>query len=127
MNTNNNLVVWARLMRDPVQDKEANIIKVITQPMGNIIRVNDVTLRLDGLLVKVFVEVDLSFPLKRVRENDHPILISYEKIFEGLLEPNLRIVVTTSNLQNTSPGAGDSMTELLSASHGVLKQEIQAG
>ncbi|KAB2608327.1 hypothetical protein D8674_011495 [Pyrus ussuriensis x Pyrus communis] len=115
MNTNNNLVVWARLMCDPVQYKEANIIKVITQPMGNIIR------------SRFFVEVDLSFPLKRVRENDHPILISYEKIFEGLLEPNLRIVVTTSNLQNTSPGVGDSMTELLSASHGVLKQEIQAG
>lgn len=43
---------------------------------------DEVTLRLNRVFVKVLVEVDLRFPLKRVmivnQDEDHPILISYE-------------------------------------------------
>lgn len=46
--------------------KEDKIIKTITQPLGVILRVLEVTLNLNGLFVKVLVEVDLRFPLKRV-------------------------------------------------------------
>lgn len=62
----NKMVVWARLPCVLVQHKEVVIIKVIAQPLCDIIRVDEVTLGLSGLSVKVFVEVDLRFPLKRV-------------------------------------------------------------
>lgn len=80
------LEVWARLPLVPVQYNEKKIIKDITQPLGHVIRVDEMTLELNGLFVKVLLEVDLRFPLKRVlivnQDNDYPILISYEKIFE---------------------------------------------
>lgn len=41
---------------------------------------------LNGLFVKVLLEVDLRFPLKRVlivnHDNDFPVLVSYEMLFE---------------------------------------------
>lgn len=48
------LVVWAMLPRVPVQYKEAEIIKVAAQPLGKIVRVNEL-LYFNGLFVKVFV------------------------------------------------------------------------
>lgn len=79
MIANNKMVVWARLPCVLVQYKEV-------QPLCDIIRVDEVTLGLSGLFVKVFVEVDLRFPLKRVlivsKDDDKLILISYEKLFE---------------------------------------------
>lgn len=42
-----------------VQYKEVVSIKVIAQPLCDINRVDEVTLGLSGLSVKVFVEVDL--------------------------------------------------------------------
>ncbi|KAM1165472.1 hypothetical protein ACFX2I_024771 [Malus domestica] len=80
------LVLWARLPKLPLQYKEDKIIKTIAQPLGDIIRVDDVTLNLNGLFVKVLVKVDLRFLLKSdlvVNGDDkNPILVSYEKIFE---------------------------------------------
>lgn len=50
------------------------------------LRVDEVTLGLNGLFVKVLLEVDLRFLLKHVlivnQDEDCPILLSYEKHFE---------------------------------------------
>lgn len=44
---------------------------------------NEVTLGLNGMFIKVLLEVDLQFPFKRVfivnHDDDYPILVSYEK------------------------------------------------
>ncbi|TQE11821.1 hypothetical protein C1H46_002663 [Malus baccata] len=81
----NKMVVWTKLPCVLVQYKEVVIIKVIAQPLCDIIRVDEVTLGLSGLFMKVFIEVDLRFPLKRVlivrQDDDKLILISYEKLF----------------------------------------------
>ncbi|KAB2603380.1 hypothetical protein D8674_004385 [Pyrus ussuriensis x Pyrus communis] len=80
------LVVWAHLPRVSVQYKEEKIIKDITWPIGRVIKVDELTFGLNGLFVKVLLEVDLRFPLKRMlivnHEDDYLILISYEKNFE---------------------------------------------
>lgn len=48
--------------------------------------VDEVTLGLNGLFVKVLLEVNLRFPLKRVlimdHDEDNHILLSYEKLFK---------------------------------------------
>lgn len=86
MDTTNKLIVWARLPRLPVRCKDENINKVIAQPSGDIIKVNEIRLGLNGVLFKVLLEVDLHFPLKRVifinKDDDYPILVGYEKLFE---------------------------------------------
>lgn len=75
----NNLVVWARLPRVSAQYKKVDIIEVIAQPTGDVIRVDKVT----NLFMNVLVEVDLRFPLKRLvivnKDEDNPILTSYKK------------------------------------------------
>lgn len=53
------LVIWARRPMVPVQFKEKNIMKDITQPIGRVLRVDEVTLHLNGLFVKVLLKVDL--------------------------------------------------------------------
>ncbi|KAB2615262.1 hypothetical protein D8674_021850 [Pyrus ussuriensis x Pyrus communis] len=71
-----------------MQYKEEKIIKDVTQPNGRVIKVDKVILGLNGLFVKVLFKVDLRFPLKHVlivnHEEDYPILISYEIIFEDV-------------------------------------------
>ncbi|KAB2596000.1 hypothetical protein D8674_031450 [Pyrus ussuriensis x Pyrus communis] len=71
------LRVWVRILRLPV----------IMQPVGTFIRVDENSLSgLNGLFVRVLLEVDLRLPLKRVMviidEEDTPVLLSYEKLFE---------------------------------------------
>lgn len=69
-----------------MQYKEDNIFKDISQPIGMIIKVDEITLDLNDLFVKVLIKVDNRFPLKRIliisRHEDNPILISYETLFE---------------------------------------------
>lgn len=60
---------------------------VITQPIGNFIRADETTLyRLNGVVVKVLLEVDLRSPLKRILvvndDEECPLLLSHEKLFE---------------------------------------------
>lgn len=47
---------------------------------------DELTLGLNGLFVKVLLKVDLRFPLKHVlivnQDEECPILVSYEKLFE---------------------------------------------
>lgn len=78
-----------------MQFKEEKIIKDITQPLGRVIRVDEVILGLNDQFVKVILEVDLRFPLKRVpilnHEDDYPIFISYEKIFEVCFYCRMRL------------------------------------
>lgn len=66
--------------------KEDNIFKDISQPLGMIMKVDEITLDLNDLFVKVLIKMDNRFPLKRVliisRHEDNPILISYETLFE---------------------------------------------
>ncbi|KAM2184957.1 hypothetical protein ACFX1Q_030020 [Malus domestica] len=57
------------------------------QPVGTFIRANENSLSgLNGLFVRVLIEVDLRLPLKRVMvindQEDCPVLLSYEKLFE---------------------------------------------
>lgn len=82
----NKLVVWARLSRLPVKYKDEHIIKTIAQPLGDIVKVDEIILGLNGVFVKVLVEMDLRFPLKRALivndDDDHPMLGSYNKLFE---------------------------------------------
>ncbi|KAM2122748.1 hypothetical protein ACFX1Q_020386 [Malus domestica] len=60
-----NLRVWLRIPRVPVQYRDAEILEVITQPIGNFIRADETTLSgLNGLFMKVLLEVYLRLPLK---------------------------------------------------------------
>ncbi|KAM1636555.1 hypothetical protein ACFX13_014751 [Malus domestica] len=56
-------------------------------PLGNVLKVDEVTLNPNGVFVRVLVEVDLRVHLKRVLiindDDDCPILVSYEKLFEA--------------------------------------------
>ncbi|KAM1281370.1 hypothetical protein ACFX15_021544 [Malus domestica] len=62
-----NLRVWIRIPRVPVKYRDAKILEVITQPVGNFISVDETTLLvLHGLFVRVLLEVDLRLPLKRI-------------------------------------------------------------
>ncbi|KAB2597195.1 hypothetical protein D8674_000115 [Pyrus ussuriensis x Pyrus communis] len=55
--------------------------------MGNLIRVDETTVyRLNGLVVRVLLEVDLRPPLKKIlvvnNDEECPLLLSYEKLFK---------------------------------------------
>lgn len=57
-------MVWARLPRLLIKYKEEHIIQTIAQPLGDVVKVDEITLGLNGVFVKVLVEVNLIFPLK---------------------------------------------------------------
>lgn len=84
-----NLRIWVRIPRLPVQYRGAEILEVITQPICTFVRADQNSLSgLNGLFVRALLEVDLRLPLKRVmvmvidEEDENPILLSYEKLFE---------------------------------------------
>ncbi|KAB2635652.1 hypothetical protein D8674_026186 [Pyrus ussuriensis x Pyrus communis] len=82
-----NLRVWIRIPQVPVQYRDAEILDVITQLMGTFVRADETTLSgLNGLFVRVLLEVDLRLPLKRILvvndDEECPLLLSYEKLFE---------------------------------------------
>lgn len=56
------LVVWVCLPCVPMQYKEGKIIGDITQPIGRVLKVDEVTLGLNGLFVKVLLKVTYIFP-----------------------------------------------------------------
>lgn len=81
-----NVRVWLRIPRVPVQYRDAEILEVITPP-GNFIRVDETTMYgLNGLFVRVLLEVDLRLPLERILvvndDEECHLLLTYEKLFE---------------------------------------------
>lgn len=82
-----NLKVLVRIPRLPFQYRDEEILEVITQPVGKFIRVDHTTLiGLNELFVRLLLEVDLRFSLKRTMvvndDDDYPVLLSYKKLFE---------------------------------------------
>ncbi|RXI03118.1 hypothetical protein DVH24_003770 [Malus domestica] len=81
------LRVCVRIPHLPIQYRDKGNIKSITQAIGKAFKVDEATLNeLNGLFIKVLMEIDVQLPLKRVLvvngENGNPILISYKKLFE---------------------------------------------
>lgn len=81
------LRVWIRIPRVLVQYRDVEILEVITQPMDSFIRVGETTISgLNGLFIRVLLEVDLRLPLKRLLivndDEECLLLLSYEKLFE---------------------------------------------
>ncbi|KAM1717240.1 hypothetical protein ACFX11_025100 [Malus domestica] len=62
------LIKWKLRLLWKNKYKEDRIIKVISQPLGNVLKVDDVTLSFNGVFVKVLVEVDLR---GRMRSDGH--------------------------------------------------------
>lgn len=58
------LVVCARLARVSVQYKKEHFIEDITQLIGRVMKVDEVTLGRNRVFVKILLEVDLRFSLK---------------------------------------------------------------
>ncbi|KAM2999012.1 hypothetical protein FF2_040599 [Malus domestica] len=76
---------YVQIPRLSVQYRDAEILEVIMQPVGTFIRADENSLSgLNGLFVRVLLEVDLRLPLKRVMviidEEDISVLLSYEKL-----------------------------------------------
>ncbi|KAM1242776.1 hypothetical protein ACFX2G_035093 [Malus domestica] len=79
--------VWIRIPRVPVQYRDAEIFKAITQLVGTFIHADETTISgLNGLFVRVMLEVDLRLPLKRILvvndDEECHLLLSYKKLFE---------------------------------------------
>ncbi|KAM1316013.1 hypothetical protein ACFX10_019530 [Malus domestica] len=79
--------VWVCISRLSVQYWDAEILEVIMQLVGTFIRTDENSLLgLNGLFVRVLLEMDLRLPLKRVMiindEDEKPVLLSFEKLFE---------------------------------------------
>ncbi|KAB2596570.1 Cleavage and polyadenylation specificity factor subunit 1 [Pyrus ussuriensis x Pyrus communis] len=82
-----NLKVWLRIPRVPVQYRDTEILEIITQHVGNFIRADKTTMSgLNGMFVRVLLEMDLRLPLKRILvvndDEECPLLLSYKKPFE---------------------------------------------
>lgn len=69
---------------------------VITQPVGNFIIADETNVyKLNGLVVRVLLEVDLRSSLKKILvvndDEECPLLLSYEKLFEACFYCGMRM------------------------------------
>ncbi|KAM1794257.1 hypothetical protein ACFX11_034752 [Malus domestica] len=79
--------VWISISRVPVQYRDAEILEAITQLVDTFVHTDETSLSgLNGLFVRVLMEVDLRLPLKRILvvndDEECPLLLSYKKLFE---------------------------------------------
>ncbi|KAB2610951.1 hypothetical protein D8674_018983 [Pyrus ussuriensis x Pyrus communis] len=68
-----------------MQYRELNILKTIAKPIGDLVRFDDPN-SLNGMAIRVLIEVDARFPLKRAlvvnRDKELPTFHTYEDLFK---------------------------------------------
>ncbi|KAB2629528.1 hypothetical protein D8674_034323 [Pyrus ussuriensis x Pyrus communis] len=80
-------MVWVKISQIPMQYRELNILKTITKPIGDLLRLHDLYINsLSGMAIMVLMEVDVCLLLKWVLmvngNKELPTFLSYESLFE---------------------------------------------
>ncbi|KAB2632644.1 hypothetical protein D8674_028891 [Pyrus ussuriensis x Pyrus communis] len=79
--------VWVKIPQIPMQYKELNILKTITKPIADLVRLDDPCINsLNGMAIKVLMEADVCIPFKQVlvvnMDKDLPTFLSYKGLFK---------------------------------------------